>query len=678
MGEFSFFLPIAKVDEEKRLVSGYATTEAKDSDGEIIELNAVKAALPDYLEYGNIREMHKLNAVGVAAETNLDKKGLYLTAYIADDAAWQKCLPNKLPDGTVLPPVYKGFSIGGRKLDKIGNRITELEMTEISIVDRPANPECKIDIAKSAKALDEKAAGGYLVKVKKPKSPERKALAKMANIIADLAKAGPPAAKDGFSLPAELSSKQPDGVPSVNDSRPNENVTRKAGADMLCEKHSKPNCALCAVEKAQEIMPKPPAANKKKEAKKAAKLQLRKAMGLDVFDEQDFLTLRKSEKIKKSMNSVGSLSYCFDSIRDVQRRLLTEAKREGGDGKDKALAKQLGDVAKSLSAVISQKASHEGEEALTLTDADDQYLASLLGEGFDKMETKSGDPLADALSLLVKRAATPTRAQRMAMAADNVKKARKCTKMAREEIEKVHAMHKASYIAKAAKKSGDSDDFDHTEAMAGLQKAYQEIDKARTFNKAAAAQLEKLARSGQAGTEAGDGLSGFYEVPAGVTDISPDAMSGAKPGSKGSSGVAPDYPGDGSVYSGKAAGVATGDDNSLQKYAKNGHIPAEIAELLLKQAAMQGELEAFKRLPASSVDGRRRPFAFDLTKAAGTAKPQDLQKVLFEGVDVGAINGPDERAHVSESAKVIGNLLTSGHFGKSVLSPEFRGAAGTH
>jgi hypothetical protein len=288
------------------------------------------------------------------------------------------------------------------------------------------------------------------------------------------------------------------------------------------------------------------------------------------------------------------------------------------------------------------------------------------------METKTNDPLADALSLLVKRASMPNRAQRMAMADDNVKKARKAMKSARAEVEKVHAMHKASYIAKAAKKSDDKEDFDHTEAMAGLQKAYQEIDKARTFNKAAAAQLEKLSRSGQTGTEAADGLSGFYEVPAGVTDISPDAMSGAKPGTKGSAGVAPDYPADGSVYSGKAAGS----DNDLRKYVKDGQIPANVAELLLKQAAMQGELEAFKRLPAAAVDGRRRPFAFDLSKTA--AQPQDLQKALFAGVDVSAINGNDERAHVAESAKVIGNLLTSGHFGKSVLSPEFRGAAGSH
>ena len=98
MTDFNFFLPIAKIDQEKRTVSGYASTPTKDSDGEIVSLDAIKMALPSYLEYGNIREMHALKAVGVAAETNVDKKGLFLTAYISDDQAWKKCLPVKMAD----------------------------------------------------------------------------------------------------------------------------------------------------------------------------------------------------------------------------------------------------------------------------------------------------------------------------------------------------------------------------------------------------------------------------------------------------------------------------------------------------------------------------------------------------------------------------------------------------
>src|SRR5580692_9232641 len=187
MADFQFFMPIAKVDTEKRTVSGYASTPAKDSDGEIVTLDAVRSALPGYMDYGNIREMHALKAVGVAQEANVDTKGLFLTAKIVDDDAWAKCVEG----------VYKGFSIGGRKLAKTGNKITSIEMTEISVVDRPANPECKMSLAKSAKNVGE--AQGYLLKIKPKATAEGKALAKMAKIVTSLAKAGPAAAHDGFS-----------------------------------------------------------------------------------------------------------------------------------------------------------------------------------------------------------------------------------------------------------------------------------------------------------------------------------------------------------------------------------------------------------------------------------------------------------------------------------------------
>jgi phage head maturation protease len=68
------------------------------------------------------------------------KTGLWLGAKIVDDSAWKK----------VKEGVYKGFSIGGKKLkvvpdfdvnlNKAITRIKEYLLTEISLVDRPANP----------------------------------------------------------------------------------------------------------------------------------------------------------------------------------------------------------------------------------------------------------------------------------------------------------------------------------------------------------------------------------------------------------------------------------------------------------------------------------------------------------------------------------------------------------
>ena len=135
------FVPIAKLDDEQRMVYGYATTEALDAQGEIIKREAIEAALPHYMRFANIREMHQLSAVGVAKEAEFDEKGLYLKAKVVDDEAWAK----------VKEGVYKGFSIGGRvterdRLDK--KLITGVELNEISLVDRPANPEALIDAYK--------------------------------------------------------------------------------------------------------------------------------------------------------------------------------------------------------------------------------------------------------------------------------------------------------------------------------------------------------------------------------------------------------------------------------------------------------------------------------------------------------------------------------------------------
>src|SRR5258706_15493818 len=114
MSDFNFFLPLTKVEAQKdgsAIVSGYASTPALDLDGEIVSLDAIKKALPGYWQWRNIREMHTNSAVGTATEANMDEKGLFLTAKIVDKDAVKKCLER----------VYKGYSIGGKKLAKSGN-----------------------------------------------------------------------------------------------------------------------------------------------------------------------------------------------------------------------------------------------------------------------------------------------------------------------------------------------------------------------------------------------------------------------------------------------------------------------------------------------------------------------------------------------------------------------------
>ncbi len=135
------FLPIAKIDDEQRLVYGYATTEALDAQGEVVKREAIEAALPAYMRFANIREMHQLSAVGIAKEADFDDKGLYVKAKVVDGEAWAK----------VKEGVYKGFSIGGRVTARDAadrKLITGVELHEISLVDRPANPEAMIEAYK--------------------------------------------------------------------------------------------------------------------------------------------------------------------------------------------------------------------------------------------------------------------------------------------------------------------------------------------------------------------------------------------------------------------------------------------------------------------------------------------------------------------------------------------------
>src|SRR5690606_20036922 len=104
MDKTQIFIPFAKKDEEKRMVYGYASTEALDSQGEVVSKNAIMNALPDYMKYGNIREMHQPSAVGKTHQASMDEQGLFIKVKNVDDNAWKK----------VKEGVYNGFSIGGR------------------------------------------------------------------------------------------------------------------------------------------------------------------------------------------------------------------------------------------------------------------------------------------------------------------------------------------------------------------------------------------------------------------------------------------------------------------------------------------------------------------------------------------------------------------------------------
>lgn len=156
--------PIAKVNREKRTVSGFASLDNLDRHGDVVTAEASRKAFERFR--GNIREMHGPSAVGkmlnFKEDSYFDKdsgkkyNGVYVTAYISKGAqdAWEKCL-----DGT-----YTGFSIGGNivdaKMEKSDDGgeshrvIHNYDLHELSLVDSPANPLANIfSIQKMAEGL---------------------------------------------------------------------------------------------------------------------------------------------------------------------------------------------------------------------------------------------------------------------------------------------------------------------------------------------------------------------------------------------------------------------------------------------------------------------------------------------------------------------------------------------
>ena len=177
---------ISKVNENDDgtlTVSGIASSESIDSDGEIILADAIKNSIGDYMKFGGtgaLREMHQNIAAGTTLSMKVSDDGkTEIEALVVDPVSVKK----------VLAGVLKGFSIGGKVTKRSGqnrNIIEALKLTEVSLVDRPANPDAMITLYKADTIGDEPEDDE--VEVKEIGTPERtEEVAKSLYCIADLA-----------------------------------------------------------------------------------------------------------------------------------------------------------------------------------------------------------------------------------------------------------------------------------------------------------------------------------------------------------------------------------------------------------------------------------------------------------------------------------------------------------
>lgn len=167
-------MPITKIDQQNRLVSGFATLDNTDSHDEIVLATASASAFERFR--GNLREMHQPIAagkmVGFTQESYYDTKtekfyeGIYATVYVSLGApnTWEKVL-----DGTLT-----GFSIGGEiieaesqyvpELNKTVRFIKDYELVELSLVDNPANQLA--NVFSITKSVDGPVMEGMITEVK--------------------------------------------------------------------------------------------------------------------------------------------------------------------------------------------------------------------------------------------------------------------------------------------------------------------------------------------------------------------------------------------------------------------------------------------------------------------------------------------------------------------------------
>jgi len=154
-------LAVKAVDGQERIIEGYAATWDVDDEGEVFDREAFKSGLARYLQRPVLLFQHGRNPnigrspIGKVLEARLDDVGLWVRAQVfkanqAADAVW-----NLIQQG------IQHFSVGAleKAVRKLGQRIVEWPLVEISIEPMAANPYAKFRIAKELVADYAKAIG---------------------------------------------------------------------------------------------------------------------------------------------------------------------------------------------------------------------------------------------------------------------------------------------------------------------------------------------------------------------------------------------------------------------------------------------------------------------------------------------------------------------------------------
>lgn len=166
---FSVEVGLTKIDEEKRLVSGFATLDNLDLQGDIVDFDASVRAFERSRK--NVREMHQPIAVGKIVDWKPQEfvdadgtvyKGIYTSVYVSRGAqdTWEKVLDGTLSAFSISGPVNKSVSEMRKGSTKPVKRILDYDLNELSLVDSGGNQLANVfTIQKSAEGVATEVSG---------------------------------------------------------------------------------------------------------------------------------------------------------------------------------------------------------------------------------------------------------------------------------------------------------------------------------------------------------------------------------------------------------------------------------------------------------------------------------------------------------------------------------------
>ena len=545
MSDFRLFLPITKIDVQKRLVYGTLASEALDKAGERMhyetskphfekwtnEFQAATAHLgPEGQSAGNLRSMHKPKPAGKFTKLGFDDDGRKVDAIakVTDDDEWRNCLEG----------VYTGFSIGGsyvgdlwKDADNPGVRWYTAAPVEGSLVDNPANPDAHFSLIKADGSTEERSFAAPQLPVTETE------LGWLRRIVErTFGKAAAPHV-------------EPEVPPT-----PSKTACKAHGVVVGCE--------TCAKAEKRDFSTK----------ERAGAASSGAALPDGSFPIENEGDLR---------NAIHAYGRAKDKPR-AKAHIISRAKALGrsdlipeGWSTEKSAGSDLKKIAKDLAGIIAKKSTPEGKEALTMTDIDDTFVQSLLGA-----VAKGADP-GDLLKRFSAghRKTVGKAIARHGKGMDAMKRGIKSLGKAME------AMHAKVKKAADAPNDGDADD----EATAHMRKAAQHFGEAWRAQQKCGKSLTKAAQSWTGQSAESPGTSqGPFEGYREMKPTSPSEMQGG-PIPPISDGTSPD-------------------PLLANKSAVPEFVSRHVAELMAKNAVLEAENDRLGRQPAGREGARPVTF----------------------------------------------------------------------